>query len=114
LNAAEAANPITVMIANNAMQAAAARQAVPNINSTLAWPISDWSSSASPSMITNARTDVQKPKLTNLPRMRLAGEGVLTGSSGLTHADRKRNIPGWPLHTLELGSLLHCRNKGGH
>jgi hypothetical protein len=32
-------------------------------------------------MITNARIDVQKPKLTNLARIRRAGEGVLTGYS---------------------------------
>ena len=36
MNAAETANPIAVMIANSAMQAAAARQAVPNMNRGLA------------------------------------------------------------------------------
>jgi hypothetical protein len=65
------------MIANSARHAAAARQAVPNIYRTLAWPISDWSMSASPSITTNATTDVQKPKLTNLPRTRRAGEAAL-------------------------------------
>jgi hypothetical protein len=49
---------------------------VPSINEVLAWPISDWSRSASPSMTTNATTDVQKPKLMNLPRTRRAGEAA--------------------------------------
>lgn len=81
MTAAETARPIAVIIAKSAMHVPAARQAVPNINSQLAWPISDWSNNASPSMITNARIDVQKPKLTNLARIRRAGEGVLTGYS---------------------------------
>jgi hypothetical protein len=65
------------MIAKSAMQAAAARQAVPSINEVLAWPISDWSKSASPSITTNATTEVQRPRLRNLPRTRRAGEGEL-------------------------------------
>jgi hypothetical protein len=77
-NATEAANPIAVMIANSVTEAAAARQAVPNMKSVVAWPISDWSRSASPSMTTNATIAVQKPRRTNLPRMRRAGEEVLT------------------------------------
>jgi hypothetical protein len=36
LNAVETAKPIAVMIAKSAMQAAAARQAVPNMNRELA------------------------------------------------------------------------------
>jgi hypothetical protein len=47
------------------------------MNTVLAWPISDWSSSALPSITTNATAEVQSPKLKNLPRTRRAGEGAL-------------------------------------
>src|ERR1019366_9340084 len=82
LYAAETTNPIAVMIANSAMQAAAATHAVPNMNRRLACPISDWSKSASPSTTTNATTDVQKPKLTNRARTRRAADGAFMGYSG--------------------------------
>jgi hypothetical protein len=39
-------HPIAVIIAKSTMQAAAARQAVPNMHRALAWPIAHWSSSA--------------------------------------------------------------------
>jgi len=70
------------MIANSPIEAAAARHAVPNMYNVLAWPISNWSRSASPSITTNASADVQRPKLMDLQRARRAGEEALMGCFG--------------------------------